>query len=395
MKKQLFSAALAALCLTGTAIAQEPTIEWSVVQNSLGTIEPGGIQMHGTAAVEVGDEIMLYAIGGNRWIGADSVNITYAPLTLEPQAQTGTWQHATWQFPTATNPSNVTGAAGSAYIERATFVYNGRIYVVGGTHNTANLPAGSAVNGIRVFEPTATGDILEPNAALGFDGAAAGVTPSLAGAGQSAVLDPDTGYLYVFGNTTSVRRFHIDSSTGAVSDYQSFESQLLYHASMASGAVIHNGYIYIFSTNQADNQGSVQYAPVNPDGTLGTFVRASASLPVRHIDGGSVVMNGNIYVAAGYDSASSVAATQNASVINAVHRAVIDDATGNITAWAVDAPIPNAGTSTPAGMRRIGIAPLPDDQGFVIVGGRHHGVYLEHVFVAQPIDSSVDMWSLY
>lgn len=394
MRKQLFSAALAALCLTGTATAQEPTIEWTRIDNSLGTIAPSGIQMHGTAALDIGGTTYIYAFGGNRFVEGDSPHISYTPLSLEPEPQTGTWAHTTYEFNRGEHPtSGNIFVIDSAYIERHAHAFNGRLYLVGGTHNTSG--GGSPLNQIRVFEPTATGDILEANPALGYDGAADGVTPSLSASGALSVIDQDTGYLYVMGGSTTsldVRRFTIDPSTGDISDYQLLPEVLAYPPYFSSGAQIVNGYLYVISANQAADRGKVQYAPINPDGTLGVFQVASAILPEFHVDGGSAVLNDELYVIAGHNGGNTLVTDQ-------VRRAIFG-ANGDITSWYTEPALPGPWPHN-AGVRRVGAAALPNDQGIVIMGGRTHDSvatndYLaEHVWVATPINASVDEWSLY
>lgn len=380
MLNKIYGSALGLLCLAGSAFAQTDTVEWSVEQDSLlGTV--GGIQMHGSAVLNVDGQRMLYAVGGNRTAGGDSVNISYAPLDLDP-VNVGAWADTTFEFASDSNEF----AVGSTYIERTTFAYNDRLYIVGGNHNSSPE---DGLNQIRVFEPTPTGDIIAESAALGFDGAAAGVTPSLGNVGASAAVDPATNSLYVVGGSstdTTVRRFTIDPVTGAVSDYQVMTSTLLWPSWFSSGAVVKDGYLYVIDSHNTADRGKIQYAPINGDGTLGAFVQ-TASLPAPQIDGGSVVMNGEIYVVGGHTGGG------NTAVTNAVTRSVTG-ANGAITEWVADAPFPNANLSTVEGLRRIGVASLGDD-GFVIIGGRNNDQFPPHVFVAEPVNASVNEWSLY
>lgn len=373
MFKHLFAAALVGACLVSSAVAQNK-ITWTEVTGSLeGTV--GGIQMHGSAATKINGQWMLYAVGGNRLVGGDSVNVNYAPLSLNP-VTVGTWTPTTFTFPTDGAGNAIT----SNYIERATFFYNGRLYIVGGSHNASNDPS---LNKIRVFEPNSSGDFSAENAALGFDGAAAGVTPTLGTAGSSAVVDPATGYLYVVGGSadTSVRRFKIDQTTGAVSDYQVLSTTLAHAAYFSSGAVIKGGYIYVIDSHNTADRGKVQFAKINTDGTLGAFA-TTTNLPTIHIDGGSAVLNGEIYVVAGHTGPG------NAAVSNKVHRSVTGS-NGAITSWVEDAALPLTG-----GLRRVGVASLGDD-GFVVVGGRNNAVFPPNVWVAKPVDTSVSDWSVY
>lgn len=159
--------------------------------------------MGGSAANKIGDQWYIYAIGGNRSSSAgDSENITYASLDLDPVG-VGTFANATALL--HRNGDDILDS--SAYIERSTFFYNNRFYKIGG--NNTSTPPGDDY--IRVYDvDTATGDITGENTALGFDGAAAGVTPYLGSAALSTAVDPATGYLYVVGGSssdTSVRRF--------------------------------------------------------------------------------------------------------------------------------------------------------------------------------------------
>ncbi len=373
-----FTAALTAFCLTNVAVSYEPAIEWTTLNNSLSAVP--GIQTHGSAALEVDGQLMLYAFGGNYPGLGDSTNSYYTPLHLSPP-QAGPWTSTTFEF----DKDGSNNAVGSAHIERTTFSYNGRIYVVGGSHTTSSEPP---LNQIRVFEPTATGDILTVGHT--FDGNAHSVSLNLGNIGTSAAVDPDTGYLYVVGGSphqTSLRRFTIDNITGSVSDYTLYPDVLLWPVQNAAGIIVKDGYLYILSTEQTLNAANVQYAPINPDGSPGTFEATSASLPVAHIDGSSALLNGEIYVVGGHTTAGGF------DLIHAVHRSVTAS-NGDIIEWIADAPMPGPTQSEHTGIRHTGIASLGND-GFVVVGGRGPHFAVSHVFVATPLRASVHEWTLY
>lgn len=376
MKNAIWCLVVASMGISASAYAVE-TLDWTVAEGAL-TSPMSGIQMHGSAVVKKNGTNYVYAIGGNR--SGDSRYIAFASMSLDPLT-VSSWANATWEFPIHSDGFALYGN----YIERSTLTYNGRIYVVGGTHNESNGPD---YNGVRVLEPNDTGDILSDDKS--FDGAAAGANPPLDRLSPVAAVDPATGYLYVTGGdeNTVVQRMKIDPVSGTVSDLTNLSSTTVWPAYFSMGMVINNGYIYIIS-GRGGNETKVQYAKINSDGTLGAFAN-TAPLPEARYDGGSAVVNGNIYVVGGTTNT-------NMTVRNTVFRAQFG-ANGEITGWETDAEIPATLPAQPAaipGLRRFNVASM-GDEGFVIIGGRSFDSnFLPNLYLATPKISSVADWTLY
>ncbi len=107
------------------------------------------------------------------------------------------------------------------------------------------------------------------------------------------------------------------------------------------GIAAYNGYIYVFggSINAAGGSGNAQtaiyYSRVQPNGSLGSWSTASASLPTGKFSFGSTVYNGYLYALGGKTGADASNATTEV-----VYCAIAPS--GNVTACTVDTNSPLA-----------------------------------------------------
>lgn len=355
------SALAAALLLCSTAAAQ--TLAWSHEPASLLPHMPGGIQMNGTAVVETDGGVFVYIIGGNKSTGAGG-ETTRIHFALLRDGRPGTFREATARLE----------GGGTSYHTRSTVSFNGRIYVVGGRLNMEGEYT-TPYNGIRVYEPDASGDIPEANVAYYTGeglGAHPAVEPPLDLLEMAAVVAPSRarpgmGVLYILGGgigdteTGAVRMARIagldgtiegagpdGELAGALEELEPLPAPTAFHA-----AVLHEGRIYVTGNNPPSE--TVLFSEILDDDTLGPWRTVSAPLPEGRLDPAAASFGGELYVLGG-------TAGTNADTRNTVFRAVFGG-DGDVVGWAEDAPVP-----LEPGFRRVGATVTRDS--LLIIGGR-------------------------
>ncbi|OYW86535.1 hypothetical protein B7Z17_00150, partial [Candidatus Saccharibacteria bacterium 32-49-10] len=225
----------------------------------------------------------LYVIGGSN--GTALNDVQYAPINAN--GTIGSWT-ATTSFTTARSA-------------HASVAYNGYLYVIGGSN-------GTALNDVQYAPINANGTIGAWTPATSF---------ATARFDHSSVAY--NGYLYVVagyntGGLTDVQYAPLNTNeTGATqTDTSSYFANPRYqHASVA-----YNGYLYITGGwNGTNYYNDVQYAAINPDGTLGTFTTSpNAFLYARYFHT-SVAYNGYLYVIGGTQSVSSTTCKNTGTAI--------------------------------------------------------------------------------
>jgi hypothetical protein len=127
------------------------------------------------------------------------------------------------------------------------------------------------------------------------------------------------GYIYVLGgqdsgwnNIGSVEYTHVESN-GSLSAWQT--TTALTTSTALPGAAVYNGYIYIVGgyTDKASN--IVEYAAINPDGSLGTWTPTSALIQGR-VGPGVVAVNGYLYAIGGDDAGGNAFSSAEYAPIN-------------------------------------------------------------------------------
>lgn len=124
-------------------------------------------------------------------------------------------------------------------------------------------------------------------------------------------------YIYVIGgqvNSTdapggvnTVYMASVDSTTGAVGTWTTLTNSLP-QALVGTTATVHNGYLYVAGGLAAGNNvptNAVYSAPVNSDGTIGTWTTATNTLPTARAFGMMFVFGGQIYYIDGDPNNSS------------------------------------------------------------------------------------------
>lgn len=213
----------------------------------------------------------FYLIAG--WNTQDLSDVLYS--TVAPDGSVSNW--------TPANSIQLPGRGSFGSV-----VNNGFLYVIGGVeyNSTRKDVQYASINSDGSLGPWAYTTAL-PN-------------PS---AGLAAVAY--NGYLYVLGgtqggagltNTVLYAPINADGSLGLWNTTASFSWPRLQHTAVAA-----NGYMYIIagdSTGTGAAHSDVQYAPINPNGTLGGWT-FTTDLPFPRFCQTSVVWNGRVYVLGG------------------------------------------------------------------------------------------------
>jgi parallel beta-helix repeat protein len=221
----------------------------------------------------------LYVVGG---LGGSPENVWYAPL--QENAEVGVWNSTTSLPDTRASATSIT--------------YNDRLYIIGGW---------------EPYGPTYEDVWCAPINSNGTLGSWNSTTPlPVATAGHASVVYGN--YLYVIGGY--YRRQYSGhtyynyvwyapiNSDGTISSWlqtTSLPTNKCFHTS-----VTYNGYIYVIGGyNGSDITDEVWYAPINSDGTLGSWASTN-SLPVKKAYHTCVLHNGCIYVIGGGNDIGTV-----------------------------------------------------------------------------------------
>ena len=216
----------------------------------------------------------VYEIGG--YSSGVSAIVDYAPINSN--GILGSW--------TATTPLPV------ATMDATSVVYNGYVYEIGGCNNCN--PSST------VYYAS-----INSNGTLGTWNA---TTPLLA-ATDGATSVVYNGYVYEIGGYNgSAYVATVDyapiNSNGTIGTWTA-TTPLLVAVDLAT-SVVYNGYVYeIGGWNGSANFATVDYAPINSNGTIGSWT-ATTSLPVATSSATSVVYNGYVYEIGG-DTTATVA----------------------------------------------------------------------------------------
>jgi large repetitive protein len=286
----------------------------------------------------------LYVIGGN------SGSTQYGDVEIAPINANGTI--GAWTATTALT---------TARSNHASVAYNGYLYVIGGNTGSADL------NDVEVAAISANGTI----------GTWSATTP-LSSARDQHTSVAYNGYLYVLGgvngstfyNDVEAAPIHGDGTIGSWSATSSFPTPRSAHTSVA-----YDGHLYVLggfaggSTELSD----VEVAPINTNGTVGTWV-ATTSIPTVRFAHTSVAYDGYLYVIGGFTLAGW----------NDVEVAPIY-ANGTLGTWIA---------STTLSTARYGHSSVAYNGNLYVIGGYSGSVYLKDVEVA-PVNQNGNLgtWS--
>jgi N-acetylneuraminic acid mutarotase len=182
------------------------------------------------------------------------------------------------------------------------------------------------------------------------------------------------GYVYVMGGSngttdqTSVYYAPLNPN-GTVGSWTSTTALPL--AVHKATSVVYNGYVYTMGGYNGSFHTNTYYAPLNSNGTVGTWT-ATTALPIAMSDATAVAYNGRVYHMAGFDGAFK----------SSVYSAPLSSS--GIGTWTTT-------TSLPAGMN---LASAAQWGGYVyVMGGQNSGGILDTAYSAQlRADGTVGPW---
>jgi N-acetylneuraminic acid mutarotase len=212
----------------------------------------------------------LYVIGG---YDTDPVNtVYYAPINSD--GTVGAW-------------SRTTVIPAVRYLHTSV-VYNGYLYVIGG-----NFGVGVPVDTVYYALINADGTIGAWNTTT--------VIPAVRGDHTSVVYN---GYLYVIGGSSAAATvdtvyYAPINANGTIGTWNT--TTVLPEIRKNHTSVAYNGYLYVIGGYDTDIINSVCYAPINSDGTVGIW-NAIVDIPNNREWHTSIAYNGYLYVIGGYST---------------------------------------------------------------------------------------------
>ena len=252
--------------------------------NSNGTLGTWSVSsmVHTPARVGHGSVIYngyIYTIGG-RANGTTYGDTLYSQISYTRTGYSAVGSTAVWQSAAATN---------LAIYGQASVVYNGYVYLVGG------YGGGVYRNDVR-YAP------LNANGTIGSWTTSPNSVPTHSRFNCAAVAY--NGYLYVtggqhdttyFSNNTAYAPINADGSLGSFStSTNTFSNARSGHISVA-----YNGKLYVIAGGDGSSfYNDVQYATINANGSLGTW-SSTTKYPSASRDGDGFIYGGRIYVIGG------------------------------------------------------------------------------------------------
>lgn len=241
-------------------------------------------------------------------------------------------------------------------------IYNNYLYRIGGRAQVGNGLVGSndveyikinadgTLNGSWTVSPvTFTTSRVENAVAMynGFMYVMGGCrnTDILGGCGNA----PD--------NLKDVQYAQIHNGGGGITGTWTTNSTSLNTARYEVNSVVSNGYLYVLGGfNDGNRLTSVEYAPLNPDGSLGTFNTTSSVIDAHLTLAGYVAYNGYLYKTGGVTNDTIGNAVQYAAVCTGKNvttafstNCTTSSAPGTLSSWAYTANSANNGTTQSGG----------------------------------------------
>lgn len=248
---------------------------------------PTNVEQHACAAYNG----YLYELGG--YNGGFRTDVRYIPINADGSLG-DSWLDAT-SLPTGLEKPSVAA-------------YNGYLYVVGGASSTA-----SATSTALYAQIAADGSLGSWQTTTSY--------PHNIKSASSFIGD---GYLYLLGGTDGTNyqndvQAALIKSDGTLGPWNSSTSFNMPRTDQV--AEVYNGYVYVFGgKNQAGTTlNDVQYAPVNANGSVGSWETAPSFATARK-NAMSAVSNGYLYIIDGQDSASNALADVQSASLSSIAR---------------------------------------------------------------------------
>lgn len=261
----------------------------------------------------------LYTLGGGVNLGTGSVDdVEYAPINAD--GTLGAWAQ--------------TSGFTSGVLDPTAVAYGGYLYIIGGSYFNGSV---TSVNTVRY-------------APINADGTVGGwiTTTGFATARHSHTSIAHGGYLYVIAGrnnnsssplgTVEYAPINADGSIGTWAYTSTISVGRDEHAT-----AFYNGYLYVFGGRSGASTplSEVQYAPINADGTLGTWGASTAFTTARY-GHTAVAYKGKLYVMGGYDGTTLYSTAQYATID------APPDATMSMGSWTTNAVGLGAGSGNAA-----------------------------------------------
>ena len=215
-----------------------------------------------------------YVLGGDN--GASTSTVYYTKLNTD--GSTGAWQSTT-SLPAIRS-------------QLSTVVSNGYIYAIGGS--TDSIDVQSTVYYAKLNSDGTVGS---------WQTSSNSITATRYHSSVSS-----NGYVYVIGGQNSIgssvatvqyAKLNADGSTGAWTTTNSLPNTRYLHSS-----VVANGYVYAIAGYDGSTvQSTVFYAKLNSNGTTGTWQSTNSIVGARYLSG-AVVVNGHVYMLGGFNGTS-------------------------------------------------------------------------------------------
>ncbi len=197
----------------------------------------------------------------------------------------------------------------------ASVASNGYIYVLGGLGGGGN-PISDSLNDVQYSKISSPGILSEFEA-----------ESSLTSERYDHASIAYNGYLYLLGGASwgspganvQYAAINADGTLGSWVGTNGFNI-----ARTAHRAAVYNGYIYVSGGNSSGGyQNTVEYAKINSNGSLGTWTLSGSTYPNGRTAHGTVAYNGYLYVLGGYDGGG----------VGSVYYAPINSSNGSIGSW--------------------------------------------------------------
>ena len=253
------------------------------------------------AATSVEYNGYVYEIGG---IGNGAIGSTVYYAPINSNGTFGTWT-------TTTSLPEITDGATSVE-------YNGYVYEIGGYNGSAEVS--------NIYYA-----LINSNGSLG----AWTTTTSLPEITDGATSVEYNGYVYEIGGYNgsahvSTVYYALINSNGSLGAWNTTTS--LPETTVAATSVEYNGYVYeIGGYTGSTYVSSVYYAPINSNGTLGTW-NTTTSLPEAIDSATSVEYNGYVYEIGGYNGSTYVSSVYYAPI----------NSNGTLGTWSATTSLPEA-----------------------------------------------------
>ena len=195
----------------------------------------------------------------------------------------------TWTTEANALPAPVSGAS--------SVFYNGHVYIMGGNNYSTN---------VDTFLNTVYSAPLNANGSVGTWTTEANALPVYP---EGATAITYNGYIYIMGGNYSAGVHSTVYSAplnanGSVGTWTT-EANALPTGLWNASAVVSSGHVYVMGGNNGTNAVSTVYsAPLNANGSVGTWTTEANALPASFNAANSVANNGFIYVIGGTDGYS-------------------------------------------------------------------------------------------